>query len=127
LISHKTVVKSGTDLRKKLRQINEYQARLKQMNAEISITEENERRRIAEYLHDGLGQNLSLVNLKLTALLHSELSPKVGKNIREAAELVSNAINETRLLTYNLSPPILYELGLIAAISWKLGAIENKY
>ncbi|HCY42310.1 MAG TPA: hypothetical protein DHV48_13300 [Prolixibacteraceae bacterium] len=97
------------------------------MNAEISITEENERRRIAEYLHDGLGQNLSLVNLKLTALLHSELAPKVGKNIREAAELVSNAINETRLLTYNLSPPILYELGLIAAISWKLGAIENKY
>lgn len=116
-----------TELKKSLLQINEYQARLKQLNADRAIAEENERRRIAEYLHDGLGQNLSLVNLRLTALLDSELAPKVEKSIRESVDLVNKAINETRLLTYDLSPPILYELGLIPAITWKLGEIENKY
>lgn len=120
-------VKTATELKKSLKQINEYQSSLKQLNADRAIAEENERRRIAEYLHDGLGQNLSLVNLRLTALLDSELAPKVGKCIRESVDLVSKAINETRLLTYDLSPPILYELGLIPAITWKLGEIENKY
>ncbi len=120
-------VKTATELKKSLKQINEYQSSLKQLNADRAIAEENERRRIAEYLHDGLGQNLSLVNLRLTALLDSELAPKVEKSIRESVDLVSKAINETRLLTYDLSPPILYELGLIPAITWKLGEIENKY
>lgn len=120
-------VKTETELKKSLQQINEYQASLKQLNADRAIAEENERRKIAEYLHDGLGQNLSLVNLRLTALLDSELAPKVEKSIRESVDLVNKAINETRLLTYDLSPPILYELGLIPAITWKLGEIESKY
>ncbi|MDP3443008.1 MAG: ATP-binding protein [Ignavibacteria bacterium] len=37
-----------------------------------------------------------------------------------------NAINESRTLVYDLSPPILYELGLVAAIKWKLDQIEKK-
>lgn len=120
-------VKTEIDLKNSLQRINDYQVRLKQMNAELSITEEKERRKIAEYLHDGLSQNLSLVNLKLTALQNSVLSPKIEKSIIETVALVNKAITETRLLTYDLSPPILYELGLIHAISWKLGEIENKY
>jgi signal transduction histidine kinase len=115
------------DLKKSLKQISEYQDSLKQLNNERAISEEKERRRIAEYLHDGLGQNLSLVNLRLTALLNSELDPKTEKSIRETADLVNQAINETRSLTYDLCPPILYELGLVPAISWKLSEIEKKY
>jgi signal transduction histidine kinase len=97
------------------------------LNNERAISEEKERRRIAEYLHDGLGQNLSLVNLRLSALLNAALDPKTEKSIKETVDLVNIAINETRLLTYDLCPPILYELGLIPAISWKLSEIESKY
>jgi signal transduction histidine kinase len=120
-------VKTENDLQKSLHKISEYQVRLKRMNVELSITEEKERRRIAEYLHDGIGQYLSLVNLKLTALLSSELLPKTEKAISESVDLINSVIMGTRSLTYDLSPPILYELGLIPAIKWKLDQIESKF
>ena len=119
--------KQNQELENHLIKISDYQVRLKKMNAELAITEEHERRRIAEYLHDGIGQILSLVSMKLTYLLNNEQLPKTGKTIRESVDLVNNAINETRSLIYDLSPPILYELGLIPAIKWKLDQIENKY
>jgi signal transduction histidine kinase len=97
------------------------------MNTDLSITEEKERRRISEFLHDGISQILSLVYIKLTSLLNSEQLPKTNQTIRESVELINNAIVETRSLTYDLSPPILYELGLIPAIKWKLEQIENRY
>ena len=120
-------VKAETDLQKSLVKIKEYQFKLKKLNSELSITEEKERRRIAEFLHDGLSQILSLVQIKLTSLLNSEQLPKTDITIRESVKLIHNAISETRSLTYDLSPPILYELGLIPAIKWKLEQTENKY
>ncbi len=120
-------VKTENDLQHSVQKIKDYQIKLKKMNAELSITEERERRRIAEYLHDGISQILSLVNIKLTALLSSEQLPKTTKSIVESVDLINNAITETRSLTYDLSPPILYELGLIPAIKWKLGLIEDKF
>jgi len=120
-------VKTEADLQKSLVKIHEYQAKLKKMNSDLSITEEKERRRISEFLHDGISQILSLVYIKLTSLLNSEQLPKTDKTIRESVALINSAIHETRSLTYDLSPPILYELGLIPAIKWKLEQIENRY
>jgi len=120
-------VKTEADLQKSLVKIHEYQAMLKKMNSDLSITEEKERRRISEFLHDGISQILSLAYIKLTSLLNSEQLPKTDRTIRESLELINNAITETRSLTYDLSPPILYELGLIPAIKWKLEQIENRY
>jgi two-component system sensor histidine kinase/response regulator len=118
--------KQNQDLEISLEEIKDYQGKLKKLNSKLSIAEEKERHRIAEYLHDGIGQTLSLVNIKLTSLLVSEQLPKTDKTIRESVELINNAINETRTLTYELSPPILYELGLVAAIKWRLEKLEEK-
>jgi PAS domain S-box-containing protein len=120
-------IKAETDLQKSLGKIKEYQTKLKKMNSDLSITEEKERRRIAEFLHDGISQILSIVYIKLTSLLNSEKLPKTDRTIRESLELINNAIIETRSLTYDLSPPILYELGLIPAIKWKLEQVEKRY
>lgn len=54
---------------KSLIEIKEYQKKLKRMNSILSATEEKERRRIAEYLHDGIGQTRSLVSLNLSSLV----------------------------------------------------------
>lgn len=119
--------KQNQELEDSLMKISDYQVRLKKMNAELTITEEKERRKIAVYLHDGVSQILSLVSIKLTALNNSEQLPKTEKTIRESVELINNAISETRSLTYDLSPPILYELGLVPAMQWKLDQIEKKH
>lgn len=107
----------------RLRNRNE---KLKNLYFELTIAEEKERRKIAEYLHDGLGQTISIASIKLSSIARGELSPAVKKTLDESAELLRNAINESRTLVYDLSPPILYELGLVAAIKWKLDQIEKK-
>ncbi len=112
--------------KKNLFQIQKYQKKLKKLNSELIQTEEKERKTIAGYLHDGIGQTLSIAHIKLTSLLNEELNPKVKKTISESSKLIDSAINDSRLLTYDLSPPILYELGLIEAIKWKLEQVREK-
>ena len=113
--------------KKYLGKINEYQQKLKNLNYELAIAEEKERRKIAEHLHDGLGQTISIAAIKLSAITRGELPPAVKKTLEESSELLRDAIGELRELVSDLSPPILYELGLIAAIKWKLEQVEKKF
>jgi len=100
---------------------------LKKLNTEVTLAEEKERRRIAENLHDSLGQTLSLVYIKLSFIMNEDTNSKMKKTLQETSELLNKAITESRILTYDLSPPVLYELGLIPAFKWKLEQIEEKY
>jgi len=113
------------DLKNSLEEINAYQKKLKQLNLELTLAEEKERKRIAEYIHDAIGQTLSLAFLKLSSLHSAILEPDVYEMIQESTELINSAILESRLLTYDLSPPVLYEFGLIAAIQWKLEQLNS--
>jgi PAS domain S-box-containing protein len=115
------------ELNKSLRQIKQDHKKLKQLNAELDMAEEKERRRIAEYLHDGIGQLLSIARINLSSLQNKKLPDDIQKVIVKSSELLSEAIVRSRDLTYDLSPPILYELGLIPAIRWKLNQIESNY
>lgn len=119
--------KSEIELQKNIRKIERYQRKLKNLNKEIALIEEKERRKIAENLHDSLGQTLSLAFIKLSAVEEEELPLYVKNTITTTSELLTKAIEESRNLTYDLSPPILYELGLIAAIKWKLDQIQQKH
>lgn len=114
-------------LKKSLEQIKRYQKKLKNLNVELTLVEERERRRIAENLHDSLGQTLSLAFIKLSSIVNEKFSPQVEKTISEISKLLNKAISESRTLTYDLSPPILYELGLVPAFKWKLEEIEEKH
>lgn len=114
-------------LKKNVEQIKNYQKKLKELNTKITLVEERERRRIAENLHDSLGQTLSLAFIKLSSIIDENYSPNVKGIITEVSMLLDKAISESRTLTYDLSPPILYELGLIPAFKWKLEQIEKKY
>ncbi len=114
-------------LKKSLNQIKTYQKKLKKLNAELTLAEEKERRRIAENLHDSLGQTLSLAYMKLSSIVNEGFSPGVKKEVTEISEMLNKAIAESRNITYDLSPPILYELGLIPAFKWKLEKIQDEY
>ncbi|WP_167619640.1 response regulator [Maribellus sediminis] len=107
--------------------IKDYQERLKSLNSELLLAEERERRRIAENLHDSLGQTLSLAYMNLTSVDIDGCAPKVKKTFDFTTELINKAVKESRSLTYDLSPPILYELGLIPAVKWKLEEFESKH
>lgn len=121
------VIRDVTERRQSEERILAYQEKLKNMNSKLTFAEEKERKFIAEALHDGLGQILAIVKIKLTSILHEISMLKVNEVIQESVVMIEEAIKETKSLTYDLSPPILYELGLQAAINWKLSKINNDY
>jgi two-component system NarL family sensor kinase len=84
----------------------------------LVITREEERRRIRNDLHDGLAPTLSSFQLQLGAIrtLMSHNPDQVEAMIKDLAEDLRQATTEIRRLVYNLRPPMLDELGLIAAI-----------
>ena len=106
----------------------EYQAQLKSLALQSSLAEERERHRIATELHDRIGQSLAVSKIKLDALHHSVLSGEAGEVLEDVCNALGQAIAQTRSLTFDLSSPILHELGLEAAIdSWLAEQIEAKY
>ncbi len=106
--------------------IKSYQLQLKKLNSEITLVEEQERRRIAENLHDSLGQTLGLAFMNLSSIDIQKCQPEIKNTIQFTSKLLNKAIEESRRLTYDLSPPILYELGLVPAIKWKLERFEKE-
>ncbi len=113
-------------LQEKLQEIQDYQLELKKLNLEITLIEEKEKRRIAENLHDSLGQTLSLAYLTLSSISVESTTDHLKDTIKRSLELLSKAISESRTLTYDLSPPILYEFGLVPAIRWKLDQLKKE-
>ncbi len=107
--------------------IKAYQQNLRSMASELNLAEEKERRRIAVKLHDHLGQNLALAKIKVSSLKKTGFSPQILDEIKDAEEHISHVIKNSRILTYELSPPVLFELGLSEAISWKLDQISESY
>ena len=95
-----------------------YQKRLSSLASELSLAEERERRRIAVEIHDNLSQNLALIKMKVSMISGRAQAPEVRKGLGEVIELLDPVLEQTRSLTFELSPPVLYELGLDEALEW---------
>jgi signal transduction histidine kinase len=98
-------------------QILAYQGRLQSLAAELSASEERQRRQIAAALHDAIGHRLAVAVIMLRGLLEDGVDGHAPQ-VTRACELVEESIGHTRSLTLQLSPPILYELGLEPALEW---------
>jgi len=95
-----------------------YQQQLQSLASELSLAEERERRILAAELHDQIGQTLSLVKIKLHGLRDHLVDEPSRQEFDETSSFLDQAIRDTRSLTLELSPPVLYELGLEAALEW---------
>ena len=97
-----------------------YHGQLRALAAELSLTEERERRAIAADLHDHIGQTLATARIKLDALGGL-------RGVEEIRTLVDEAIRYTRSLTFELSSPVLYELGLAPALESLAERMREKH
>jgi len=95
-----------------------YQEKLRSLGSELQLAEERERRHIAADLHDQVGQTLALCRIKMGALREAAATPGLAQSLDEMRAMMETAIAYTRSLTYQLSPPILYELGFEAGVEW---------
>lgn len=94
-------------------------ARQKEIRVKAVIdAEEKERRRIAQDLHDGVGQLLSAAKLNLSHLedkIHTE-TPEQKEALNHAIQLVDDSVKEVRTVSHNMMPNTLIKLGLASAV-----------
>jgi two-component system NarL family sensor kinase len=83
-------------------------------NKAIIITQENERKRISEELHDGLGQMMSAVKLNVAAL--EENLKEKNPQFHNAIQLIDDSCRELRNISHNMMPGILIKAGLVPAV-----------
>ena len=109
--------------------IQEYQQRLRSLASQLTVAEDRERRAIAADLHDHVGGAHALTRLQL-AQVHRKLSDQDDSTalVEEVSQTIQQAIRDTRNLIFELSSPMLDELGTGAAIEeWTKHQIEDKH
>ena len=103
-----------------------YQSNLRKLSAKLLLAEEKERRRLANALHDRIGHSLHHAIMKIEQI---KIGPKteLAQGLDELNGILDESIRDTRSLTFELSPPILYDLGLASALEWLGEETEKKY
>jgi signal transduction histidine kinase len=92
-------------------------AALRRLSAQLMRAQDDERRRMARELHDGLGQYLAAAQINLT--LYSDSNGNDSSNfLTEARRLVTESVSGIRTLSYLLHPPLLDEAGFFSAAQW---------
>ena len=99
---------------------------LRLLSAELSLAEERERQRIAQVLHDDVQQVLMGARLYLRTLGKTKNVAKQNRIIKEVEKMLERSFTLTRTLSAELSPPVLHESGLAAALEW-LGAQTRQH
>lgn len=107
------------ELHRKARQLETLNQELRRLSHNLMMAQDEERRRIARELHDGLGQDLTAAKMMLGALMQPHQS-EVAKEqaLTEANLMMDHAIKQVRTISHLLHPPLLDEMGLLSALRW---------
>ena len=92
---------------------------------QLISSQENERKRIAAELHDGLGQNLLIIKNRALIALNKKDDTAAQTQLEEISSTVSHAIEEVRSIARNLRPHQLDRLGLTQAIKSIVNNVAN--
>lgn len=101
--------------------VRERTARLRDLAAELTQAEHRERRRIADVLHEDLQQRLVAMQYRVHQLLERHVDAATVHEARWLLQELQQSVDISRSLTSQLRPPVLYELGLRAALEWLAG------
>jgi signal transduction histidine kinase len=98
----------------------------KSLAAELGRVRDKERQKIAEDLHDHIGQNLALAKMKLGAL-NSSLGGEHSALVAGISDLISHTIEDMRSLIHELHPEWRSEVNLKQALDWLAKQTQTKY
>ena len=105
-------------------EIQEYQISLQEMTTEMTLIEEKQKKEIASNIHDHLSQSLVISKMKINQLKKNPELKIIDKDLNFIDTHISEALENSRKITYELSPPVLYQLGIIDALNWLLENVE---
>lgn len=106
--------------------LDRYRRRLSELTAQRLRMDDRERRQAALELHDGVGQSLAAAKM-LTQRLAEHCEGGACLDFQHVLKLIDDSIAHVRGLTNELSPPVLHELGLAAALSWLVESYLERF
>lgn len=117
-------IENALNEEKKIAAFRERENLLKKINIQQTIlskevikTQEYERKRIAEELHDGMGYLLSTLKLNLTAFKETGVEDR-EKHLESSLNLLEDAFKELKSISNNLMPDVLLQYGLVMAVDF---------
>jgi len=116
-----SVTRDVTERKKAESELRRYSERLRAMAARLSAAEEEERRRLAQELHDQVGQYLTALSINLSRAsteLPKEAADLVLPIMVDSQSIVEQMSDIIRNIMANLRPPVIEDYGLVAAIRW---------
>lgn len=115
-IADRNLVRIADTLNTLLDHVEAERLRVRALTVAVVAAGDQERARIARELHDGIAQSLSAVDLLLAAALAEANEPHTRQRLLTMRDIVAEASNEARVLSHNVHPRVLDDLGLCAAL-----------
>jgi len=110
--------------------LRESERKLRLLSSQLLTAQEDERKRIARELHDGIGQSLGTVKVKAETVLKEARSSAAGINVELMESVISTiqkAMEEVRIISMDLRPSTLDSLGILATIGWFCREFQTAY
>jgi signal transduction histidine kinase len=115
------------ELHRKSRQLESLNRELRHLSGRLMATQDEERRRVARELHDGLGQDLSVAKMMLNGIRQRDLSADAREDaVADVVALLDRTIQNVRSLSHLLHPPLLDEVGLRSALQWYVDGLSRR-
>src|SRR5580692_9873652 len=101
---------------------------LRRLSIRLMTMQDQERRRLARDLHDGLGQELAVAKMVLDRMIlqNSKSAEPHAETWTQASSIIDNAIQQVRTMSHLLHPPLLDEVGLLSALSWYVEGLAKR-
>ena len=99
---------------------------LRRLSIRLMTMQDQERRRIARDLHDGLGQELAVAKMVLDKMLLQKTAHPADETWSQASAIVDRAIQQVRTMSHLLHPPLLDEVGLLSALAWYVEGLTKR-
>lgn len=122
----------ATERREREEEVEDSRKRLRELTAHLEDVREEERRSLAQALHDEVGQTLTGVRLELAGaieqLRHATAGPTTDAidRLQAAVGLVDLSLDIVRRVSRALRPPLLDQFGLVPAVKWEAAVFEQR-
>ena len=119
-----------TERKRAVKALRKSEKRLRTLSSQLLTAQENERKRIARELHDGLGQVLTAIKFKVENVLQQEAENRTvskEESLETVISMIRESIEEVRRIQMDLRPSTLDDLGILATIGWFTREFQKVY
>lgn len=118
---------SALEIGDKNKVLHQRAEQLRALASELTMTEQRERRRLAQVLHDSLQQMLVAAKMQVKRARGKAGDGELAQSLRGIDDLLDQSIAESRSLTVALSPPVLFDRGLVGGLEWLARHFQEKH